>query len=136
VGETPRRLGIGLHVGNLWRCNWSDPNDCRDTGMSRFGTYWVEGGRLMDPLNVMRFDDSLYQRLGGRPAGEVQQRRPGVLLDGQSIDPDSAMTPYGLVAGDWVGYHAKSSAGEGRFGAWDVAVACDKAALCHEWGRG
>ncbi|MFY9974021.1 MAG: metallopeptidase TldD-related protein, partial [Chromatiaceae bacterium] len=67
--EIPRRLGTGLYVGNLWYCNWSDPNDCRVTGMTRFGTYWVEDGRLMAPVNVMRFDDSLYHLLGDRLEG-------------------------------------------------------------------
>jgi predicted Zn-dependent protease len=33
--------------------------------MTRFATFWVEGGRLQAPLNVMRFDDSVYRMLGG-----------------------------------------------------------------------
>ncbi|MBK1648376.1 metallopeptidase TldD-related protein [Rhabdochromatium marinum] len=60
------RLGSGLFIGNLWYCNWSDPNYCRITGMTRFGTYWVENGMIVAPVAPMRFDDSLYGLLGER----------------------------------------------------------------------
>ena len=32
--------------------------------MTRFGTFWVEHGRIVAPLAVMRFDDSLFRMLG------------------------------------------------------------------------
>ena len=57
-------LDTGLYVGNLWYLNYSDRPACRMTGMTRFATFWVEGGRIVAPLNVMRFDDSLYRMLG------------------------------------------------------------------------
>jgi predicted Zn-dependent protease len=57
-------LDTGLYIGNLWYGNWSDRNACRVTGMTRFGTFWVEQGELVAPLAVMRFDDSLYRLLG------------------------------------------------------------------------
>jgi predicted Zn-dependent protease len=60
------RLGTGLYVGNLWYLNWADRNACRITGMTRFGTFWVEEGRPVGPVSVMRFDDSLYHLLGDR----------------------------------------------------------------------
>lgn len=59
-------LGTGLLIGNLWYGNWSDPNSARVTGMTRFGTYWVENGALVAPVAPMRFDDSLYQLFGER----------------------------------------------------------------------
>jgi len=58
------RLDTGLFVGNLWYMNYSDRAACRMTGMTRFATFWVEGGRIVAPVNVMRFDDSLYRMLG------------------------------------------------------------------------
>ncbi|WPL18125.1 putative Zn-dependent protease [Thiorhodovibrio winogradskyi] len=61
-----KALGSGLLIGNLWYCNWSDPNYCRVTGMTRFGTYWVEDGVIVAPVAPMRFDDSLYGLLGER----------------------------------------------------------------------
>ncbi|MBK1704435.1 TldD/PmbA family protein [Halochromatium glycolicum] len=69
AGELPSdrvlsTLDTGLYIGNLWYGNWSDRNACRVTGMTRFGTFWVEQGELVAPLAVMRFDDSLYRLLG------------------------------------------------------------------------
>jgi predicted Zn-dependent protease len=57
-------LGTGLLIGNLWYLNYSDRNACRFTGMTRFATFWVEKGQLTAPVNVMRFDDSVYRVLG------------------------------------------------------------------------
>ena len=51
-------------MGNLWYLNFSDRANARVTGMTRFATFWVEGGKIVAPLNVMRFDDSLYRMLG------------------------------------------------------------------------
>ena len=59
-----RALDTGVYVGNFHYLNWSDRAACRITGMTRFATYWVEGGEIVAPLAVMRFDDSLYRMLG------------------------------------------------------------------------
>ena len=39
------------------------------TGMTRFATFWVENGEIQAPLNVMRFDESLYRTLGTNLVG-------------------------------------------------------------------
>jgi predicted Zn-dependent protease len=57
-------LGTGIYVGNLWYLNFSDRSACRLTGMTRFASFWVENGRIVQPLNVMRFDDTAYRILG------------------------------------------------------------------------
>ena len=57
-------LDTGLYVGNLWYVNFSDRMHCRMTGMTRFATFWVEHGRIVAPVEAMRFDDSLYRLLG------------------------------------------------------------------------
>jgi len=62
--EILRALGSGLLIGNLWYLNFSDRNACRLTGMTRFATFWVENGEIVAPVNVMRFDDSIYRILG------------------------------------------------------------------------
>lgn len=105
AGDIPQadalaRLGTGLYVGNLWYCNWSDPNDCRITGMTRFGTYWVERGEIVAPLKVMRFDDSLYHLLGDRLEGLTAERE--LLLSAQTYEgrsTESALLPGILVSG-------------------------------------
>jgi len=57
-------LDTGLYIGNLWYVNFSDRMNCRLTGKTRFATFWVEGGRIVAPVDAMRFDDSLYRVLG------------------------------------------------------------------------
>jgi predicted Zn-dependent protease len=94
------RLGEGLLIGNLWYCNWSDPNACRITGMTRFGTWWVKGGEIAAPVNVMRFDDSLYHLLGDRLEGLTAERE--LIISPQTYDgrsTDSALLPGILVSG-------------------------------------
>jgi predicted Zn-dependent protease len=62
-------LGTGLIVNQLWYVNYSDRSGGRLTGMTRFATFWVEDGRLVAPVNVMRFDETLYHFLGDHLAG-------------------------------------------------------------------
>ena len=57
-------LGTGLYVSNLWYLNYSDRPACRMTGMTRYACFWVEGGELVAPLDVMRFDDSFLRMFG------------------------------------------------------------------------
>jgi predicted Zn-dependent protease len=57
-------LGDGLYISDLWYLNFSDRPAGRITGMTRFATFWVEGGRIVAPVGVMRFDDSIYRILG------------------------------------------------------------------------
>ncbi|MEO8537976.1 MAG: metallopeptidase TldD-related protein [Betaproteobacteria bacterium] len=57
-------LDTGLAVGNLWYLNYSDRPACRMTGMTRFATFWVENGKVVAPIDVMRFDDTIYRMLG------------------------------------------------------------------------
>jgi predicted Zn-dependent protease len=59
-----KNLDTGIMIGNLWYLNYSDRTNCRMTGMTRFATFWVEGGEIKAPVNVMRFDDSAYRVLG------------------------------------------------------------------------
>ncbi|TBU76748.1 Zn-dependent protease [Pseudomonas daroniae] len=73
-----QRLGTGLYIGNLWYSNFSDLPAGRLTGMTRFATFWVEGGCIQAPVNTMRFDDSLFDFLG--PHLEALTREPELLL--------------------------------------------------------
>jgi predicted Zn-dependent protease len=96
-------LGEGLYVNNLWYLNYSDKPACRFTGMTRFATFWVEGGEIVAPLDVMRFDDSVYHLLGTGLIGLTTERDfildsdtyfkrstrslrlPGALVDGMAF---------------------------------------------------
>jgi predicted Zn-dependent protease len=57
-------LDDGLWIGNLWYTNYSDRPACRITGMTRFATFRVERGRIVAPVDVLRFDDTIYRMLG------------------------------------------------------------------------
>lgn len=92
------RLGTGLHIGNLWYLNYSDRQSCRVTGMTRFATFWVEGGEVVAPVDVMRFDDTLYRLLGESLEGLTAERE--LLLDASSYGARSlrsARLPGALV---------------------------------------
>ena len=91
-------LGTGLLVGNLWYLNFSDRTACRTTGMTRFATFWVEGGEIVAPANVMRFDDTIYNLLGHKLVGLTDSAE--MLLDAgtyQARSTASARLPGAVV---------------------------------------
>ena len=57
-------LDTGIYVNNVWYLNYSDRASSRITGMTRFATLWVENGAVQAPLNVMRFDETVYRMFG------------------------------------------------------------------------
>jgi predicted Zn-dependent protease len=72
-------LDTGLFINNLWYLNFSDRSQARITGMTRFACFWVERGEIQAPIDVMRFDDSLYRMLGEQLLGLTRERE--LLLD-------------------------------------------------------
>ncbi len=72
-------LDTGLRIDNLWYLNFSDRPAARITGMTRFATFWVEGGRIVAPVGPMRFDDTIYRMLGDNLVDLTRSRE--LLLD-------------------------------------------------------
>jgi len=68
------KLDTGIFVNQLWYLNYSDRPAARITGMTRFATFWVEGGKIVAPLNVMRFDETIYRIFGDNLIGLTSQR--------------------------------------------------------------
>jgi len=98
AGEVLEHLGTGLYIGNLWYLNFSDRAACRTTGMTRFATFWVEGGEIVAPVNVLRFDDTAFRLLGDRLVGFTDT--PEMLLDSLSYgarSTESARLPGALI---------------------------------------
>jgi predicted Zn-dependent protease len=87
VSET---LDTGLFVGNLWYTNFSDRAACRTTGMTRFATFWVEGGEIVAPVSVLRFDDTAFHLFGEHLEGLTDERE--VLLDSSTYVERSTMS--------------------------------------------
>ncbi len=71
--EILTRLDNGLYINNLWYSNYSDPNHCRITGMTRYACFWVENGKLTALITPMRFDESIYDMLGKNLLGLTQE---------------------------------------------------------------
>ncbi|MEM1310438.1 MAG: metallopeptidase TldD-related protein [Cyanobacteria bacterium P01_H01_bin.153] len=57
-------LDTGLYVSNLHYLNWSDRPNGRITGMTRYACFWVERGKIIAPIENLRFDESLYNFWG------------------------------------------------------------------------
>jgi predicted Zn-dependent protease len=74
VADALAALDTGIYVGNLWYLNFSDRPACRVTGMTRFASFWVEHGKIVAPVDVLRFDDSVYRLLGDRLVGLTAER--------------------------------------------------------------
>jgi predicted Zn-dependent protease len=105
AGDLPRdavlrRLDTGVYINNLWYLNYSDRSACRITGMTRFATFWVEGGVIQAPLSVMRFDESVYRMLGDHLLGLTAER--DFILDPSTYherSTGSSRLPGALVEG-------------------------------------
>lgn len=92
-------LDTGLAIGNLHYLNFSDRPSGRITGLTRFATFWVEQGRIVAPVNVMRFDDTLYRLLGADL--EALTREPQSTMSTHTYGARSVQTrrvPGALVA--------------------------------------
>jgi predicted Zn-dependent protease len=63
-GDVLAALDTGVYISDLHYLNYSDRQACRMTGMTRFACFWVERGRIVAPIGVMRWDDSLLRMFG------------------------------------------------------------------------
>lgn len=72
--EALSALGRGVYVSNFHYLNWSDVENARVTGMTRFSCFWVEDGKIQAPIKDMRFDESLYELLGSRLEALTRER--------------------------------------------------------------
>jgi predicted Zn-dependent protease len=88
-------LGTGLYVNNVHYLNYSDRPGCRITGLTRFACFWVENGAIVAPINVMRFDETIYRALGENLMGLTGERE--VILD--SVTYGGRATSSGRVPG-------------------------------------
>lgn len=96
-----RTLDTGIYINNLWYSNFSDKNDCRITGMTRFACFWVENGQIQAPIEVMRFDETLYRMLGDNLLDLTQERE--LIFDNDTYERRSVsgMALPGLLIEDF-----------------------------------
>ena len=50
--------------------------------MTRFASFWVEAGKIVAPVDVMRFDDSVFRLLGDHLVGLTADRE--LLVNGET----------------------------------------------------
>lgn len=74
-------IGTGLYISNLHYLNWSDLQQGRITGMTRYGCFWVENGEIISPIKDMRFDETIYNFFGDtlEALGEKSKLIPDVM---------------------------------------------------------
>ena len=58
------KLDKGVYLSNLHYLNWSDKLGGRITGMTRYACFYVENGKIVAPIENMRFDDTIYNVFG------------------------------------------------------------------------
>lgn len=90
--EVLRKLDTGVYINNVWYLNYSDRTACRMTGMTRFATFWVENGVIQAPLNVMRFDETLYRLLGENLSALTTERE--FILDPSTYNARSTASSH------------------------------------------
>jgi len=96
--EVLKDLDRGVYINNVWYLNYSDRPACRITGMTRFACFWVEGGEIVAPLNVMRFDETLYRAFGENLIGLTKERE--TIIDSSTYGgrcTDSGRIPGALI---------------------------------------
>lgn len=95
-----KALDTGVYINNLWYLNYSDRAACRITGMTRFASFWVENGEIKAPLNVMRFDETLYNMLGKKLRALTAERAFIMETDTYEVrSTDSMRLPGALIDG-------------------------------------
>lgn len=70
----------GILVTRFWYIRMVDPQTLLQTGLTRDGTFWIEGGKIAYPIKNLRFNESPVAMLGSLEALGRQQRVGNSLL--------------------------------------------------------
>jgi predicted Zn-dependent protease len=80
LDEMIASTGRGVLVSRFHYTNPVDPRRTVITGMTRFGTFLIEDGKVAKPVRSMRFTDSVVDALGRVEAVGADLRRAGDVL--------------------------------------------------------
>ena len=80
-------LKDGIYISNLWYLNFSDLNNGRITGLTRFGCFKVSNGEYQGPINTMRFDETVYNIFGDKLMGLTNNKQ--LLIDSSTYEERS-----------------------------------------------
>ncbi len=90
VEELIRETQNGIYISSLWYTGPTDMNEIMVTGLTRDGTFLIEGGELTDALCNFRFNDSPIRTLNNVVALGKQEKREGEFI--------ASVLPYLKVA--------------------------------------
>jgi len=76
-----KTLDTGIYLNNVHYLNYSDRASCKVTGMSRFAAMYVKNGEIIAPINVMRFDESVFKMLGENFVDATSEREMLISTD-------------------------------------------------------
>lgn len=82
-----KTLKDGIYISNLWYLNFSDLNNGRVTGLTRFGCFKVSNGEYQGPINTMRFDETVYNIFGDKLIGLTNNKQ--LLIDPSTYEERS-----------------------------------------------
>lgn len=82
-----KTLKDGIYISNLWYLNFSDLNNGRVTGLTRFGCFKVSNGEYRGPINTMRFDETVYNIFGEKLIGLTNNKQ--LLIDPSTYEERS-----------------------------------------------
>ena len=80
----------GIYISNLWYLNFSDRNNGRMTGLTRFGCFLVEDAKLTAPINTMRFDETVYNIFGDKLIDLTDKQQ--LIMDSSTYEERSTAT--------------------------------------------
>ncbi len=94
-------LQDGIYISNLWYLNFSDLNNGRVTGLTRFGCFKVVNGEYQGPINTMRFDETVYNIFGDKLVGLTNNKQ--LLIDSSTYEERSthSSTVPGAIVEDF-----------------------------------
>ena len=81
-------LNSGIYINNLWYLNFSDRNNGRITGLTRFGCFEVKNGEFTGPINTMRFDETLHNIFGEKLVGLTNNQQ--LIIDTSTYEERSS----------------------------------------------
>ena len=81
-------LNSGIYINNLWYLNFSDRNNGRVTGLTRFGCFEVKNGEFTGPINTMRFDETLHNIFGEKLVGLTNNQQ--LIIDTSTYEERSS----------------------------------------------
>ena len=71
--DITKHIEEGVLLNNLHYLNWSDNIGGRITGMTRYACFYVEDGKIIAPIENMRFDDTIYNIFGNNLEDSTNQ---------------------------------------------------------------